>query len=460
MKRVLPFFIALTLIAGLAIVPFVATANSTPAPDLSSVAQGGPTATPNDPNWLGFAVARDALSEKVNQRITLVKQYRWAQTEFIKGMAVGCTEDFPEGVEPPTVYFGWRYVITLLNNKAYEIRVSFDLKDVLICDEVTEDVGGDTETTNPGGIGTVATGPLEVGAQIYGLGASETTYLKQAKMKWIKIQVKEGDDATGIITNAHANGFKVLLSVLGNVSQVTTPAYQDTFAAYVGGLAAAGADAIEVWNEPNIDREWPAGQISGASYVELLKKANAAIKAKNANTIVITGAPAPTGFFGAAGCSAAGCNDDTFYKQMAAAGAAAHADCIGVHYNEGVVSPKVSSGDPRDNYPTRYFQTNLNRAMSPFPGMVACITEIGYLSPDGWGTLPASFAWGANTSIAEQAQWLGEAVVLGSQLGNVRLMIIFNLNFTVFGADPQAGYAMVRKDGSCLACTTLAGVQN
>jgi hypothetical protein len=70
---------------------------------------------------------------------------------------------------------------------------------------------------------------------------------------------------------------------------------------------------------------------------------------------VITGALAPTGYFGAAGCTDQGCNDDTYTQQMAAAGAGNYADCIGVHYNEGIVSPKQSSGDPRDNYPTRYF---------------------------------------------------------------------------------------------------------
>ena len=30
-------------------------------------------------------------------------------------------------------------------------------------------------------------------------------------------------------------------------------------------------EAIEVWNEMNIDREWPRGEISPASYTELLR---------------------------------------------------------------------------------------------------------------------------------------------------------------------------------------------
>jgi hypothetical protein len=100
----------------------------------------------------------------------------------------------------------------------------------------------------------------------------------------------------------------------------------------------------------------------------------------------------------------------------------------------------------------------LNRAMAPFGGKQACFTELGYLSPDGYGTLPGNFAWGQNTSIAEQAQWLAEAAVQSASSGRVRLMIVFNVDFTLWGADPQAGYAIIRKDGTCPACNALAGV--
>jgi hypothetical protein len=462
-KRVLLFLLATIVIGGLAIVPFAANAGTAPpAADLGGVAQGGPTPTPDDPNWLGFATARDALSEQLNQRITLVQRYQWVYTVFPDGMVVGCTDSFAEGVEPPVVYAGWRYVITLLNGNAYEVRVSFDLEDVVICDEVTSGIGGDDDGgTVPGDIGSVAEGPLEVGAQVNGIGSSQIQYLNQAGMNWVKLQVTVGvTNARPLIDAAHGANLKILLSVLGDKNRINNASYQnDVYAPYVADLASAGADAIEVHNEPNIDREWPVGDISGSSYTNLLKIAYEAIKAANSSTIVISGAPAPTGFFGAAGCTSNGCNDDVFYRQMAQAGAAQYADCIGIHYNEGIVSPRVSSGDPRDNYPTRYFQPMLSRALAPFPaGIPACFTELGYLSPEGYGALPGNFAWGGDTSVAEQAQWLGEAVVLASQLGNVRLIVVFNLDFTIYGADPQAGYAIVRNNGTCPACSTIASV--
>ena len=38
--------------------------------------------------------------------------------------------------------------------------------------------------------------------------------------------------------------------------------------------------------------------------------------------------------------------------------------------------------------------------------------------------------------------------------GRVSMMIVFNVDFTFFdpAGDPQAGYAMIRPDGSCPAC--------
>src|SRR5690606_20484336 len=121
-----------------------------------------------------------------------------------------------------------------------------------------------------------------------------------------------------------------------------------------------GVDAIEVWNEPNIVREWPANSINGAIYTRMLAEAFNAIKTARSSTIVISGAPSPTGYFGAAGCAVnsptdAGCNDDTFMAQMAQAGAANYLDCVGLHYNEGIVAPSATSGDPRGNYPTYFF---------------------------------------------------------------------------------------------------------
>jgi hypothetical protein len=191
----------------------------------------------------------------------------------------------------------------------------------------------------------------------------------------------------------------------------------------------------------------------------MLRQAYQAIKSVDSGIKVITGAPAPTGAEGAFGLDRVW-NDDRYYLGMANAGAANYADCIGVHYNEGIIAPVQQGGDPRPTYPTYYFPLMIQRAAWPFRGtsIPLCFSELGYLSPEGYGTLPDSFAWAANTSVSEQAQWLHDAIQIAAQMSSVRidLIIIWNLDFSNFEEDPQAGYAIIRPDGSCPACDSIA----
>lgn len=301
-------------------------------------------------------------------------------------------------------------------------------------------------------------GGFELGGQVRDLSGSTADYMRRAGMKWVKRQASAGDGgATGLINQAHGAGFKILISVIGARNSILDEGYQNGYAGYVGDLAGAGADAIEIWNEENIDREWPTGQISPSKYVGLLAKAYNAIKSRNRGTMVIIGAPAPTGGEGYWGVDRAW-NDDRYVAGLAAAGAGRYADCVGIHYNEGIVSPRRRSGDPRgDNYPTRYFSSMLARGLSGFR-LPACFTELGFLSPEGYGGLPGGFEWAKDVTVAQQAQWLAEAAVLASSSGRVRLMIVFNVDFTEYGADPQGGYAIVRPGGGCPACDSLGRV--
>lgn len=306
--------------------------------------------------------------------------------------------------------------------------------------------------------------PMQLGGHIKYFNERSQAALESTGMTWVKKQVKYGEsDGRDLIEAAHAQGYKVLLGAKGDKNHLVNDFDQFVvdFAEYVAFLASNGADAIEVWNEPNIDREWPAGRVSGANYTVMLKAAYEAIKAANPDTLVISGAPAPTGFFG--GCGWSGCDDNVFMAQMANAGAANYADCIGVHYNEGILPPTAQGGDPRDTYPTRYLILMLRRVAWPFRNadIPMCMTEIGYLSPEGYGPLPAGFTWAARTSVAEQAEWLSQAVLIMSNFEEmpVELAIVWNIDFDTYGADPQAGYAIIREDGSCPACDAIASLQ-
>jgi hypothetical protein len=174
--------------------------------------------------------------------------------------------------------------------------------------------------------------------------------------------------------------------------------------------------------------------------------------------MVISGAPAPTGAEGAYPGQVV--NDDRFVSDMVNAGGLQYVDCVGAHYNEGIISPTQTSGDPRDSYYTRYFLTQLDTYWNIIGGQKPiCFTELGFLSPEGFPPLPDFFAWAQNVSVAQQAAWLAQAAALSSQSGKVRLMIVWNVDFTQYGSDPQAGYAMLRPDGSCPACNALAGAR-
>jgi len=306
------------------------------------------------------------------------------------------------------------------------------------------------------------TGPVSgfsYGGHIQQLSDQTVNAMRSAGMTWIKVQVRYGqgqDPASvgGIIADAHNKGFRILLGVVGYPSELNNNNYFNDYANFVSSAAILGADAIEIWNEPNIDREWPGGQISPSRYTELLAISYNTIKSLAPNTMVISGAPAPTGFFG--GCGGGGCDDAPFIQGMAAAGAANYMDCVGVHYNEGIVPPTQNSGDPRSEHFTRYYGGMVNTYYNAFGrSRPLCFTELGYLTPEGYGGLPASFGWAGNTSIGEQAAWLDSAVSLAANSGIVRLLIVWNVDFNNYGDDPMAGYALIRADGSCPACSAL-----
>lgn len=286
--------------------------------------------------------------------------------------------------------------------------------------------------------------------------------MRWAGMKWVKWQINEGDsDALDKVKRGHEQGFKVLLTVIGNPVLVEDVAYPQQFATYVGNLAAGGADAIEVWNEPNIARDWPAGKISPEIYVQILKPSYAAIKAANPNTIVISAAQAATlvskslrtpNFW----------TEVDYTTELVLTGGLLYADCVGVHYNIGISPPtntdKAPTGDAAFWFLPRlldYYAT-LTKGTRP-----VCITELGYLSDDGLEPLTQvapDFAWAQDTTVDDQAAWHAAAARLALTNPQIEMIIVWNVDFYAYGADPHAGYAIVRPNGGCPACDALNAV--
>jgi hypothetical protein len=108
-------------------------------------------------------------------------------------------------------------------------------------------------------------------------------------------------------------------------------------------------DAIEVWNEPNLSREWgdaPIGPESAADYMRLLAAAFDAAKAASPHVVVISAGLSPTGTLSSEAA------DDTVYLQwMYDAGAQYYFDVLGAHgagYKAPPsISPEELAADPR-----------------------------------------------------------------------------------------------------------------
>lgn len=133
---------------------------------------------------------------------------------------------------------------------------------------------------------------------------------------------------------------------------------------------------------------------------------------------------------------------------------------MGVHYNAGATGPSTRSGHPADGgagHYSWYYQPMIDVYYNAL-GRPLCFTELGYLSGDDYGGVPGRFSWAGGTSIDQHAAWLAEAVSIGANSGRVRMIIVFNVDFTLYADDPQAGFAIRRRDGSCPACGTLAAV--
>ena len=452
---------------------------------LTMLGIGSPALTQDDspandfagnPVQLGLEIAREVIEAELDSPLMLIRwryyEDNWsdaASWERYGSFGIdNCVVDVPVMLKRSDIMFGWTFNLLDRSGKEYQARVSYDLAESVVCDQAlvppryapapAPAPAADGAPVAAAAPSTANVGGFALGGHVAGFDGATAALMKNAGMTWVKKQVTHGiSDGRGVIAQAHSQGFKVVLGALGNKQRLTDDfeGYVSEFAQYVAFLASNGADAIEVWNEPNIQREWPRGQINGAKYVQLLAAAYQAIKAANPATIVISGAPSPTGFFG--GCAAEGCNDDVFVQQMAQAGAASFLDCVGVHYNAGISPPDSTSGAPVGSagHYSWYLPSMMQVYRGAFPSKPLCFTELGYLTGEGIGALPGGFSWAAGNTLQNQVDWLAGAVQQTRGSGYVSLLIVWNVNFTASGADPQAAYAIRRPGGDCPACASL-----
>lgn len=112
-----------------------------------------------------------------------------------------------------------------------------------------------------------------------------------------------------VVTHVNEKGLKLLARMSTDPDKEdfwagTPPQNAAAFAAYVGAVAArynctpqavGCIQAFQIWNEPNLAREWGDQRPNPAEYADFLGQAYRAIKAVHPNAIVISAGMAPTG---------------------------------------------------------------------------------------------------------------------------------------------------------------------
>ncbi len=124
---------------------------------------------------------------------------------------------------------------------------------------------------------------------------------------------------------------------------------------YRSGSPNGTVSAIEVWNEPNLDREWGNQTINAASaadYVRLLAGAYKAAHTADPNIVVLTAGLSPSGTTD--GHSA---DDLTFLGWMYDAGLRGTFDALGAHANTQAPEVAADLGSLKDfPHPSFYFR--------------------------------------------------------------------------------------------------------
>jgi hypothetical protein len=153
-----------------------------------------------------------------------------------------------------------------------------------------------------------------------------------------------------ILDDAEERGLKVLFRLdsepawaaleKGVRSRNGPPEDVEDFGDFCHALAARYAgrvDAYQVWNEPNLAREWGGYAPNAAEYVELLRACYVGVKTADPDALVVSAGLAPTG----TGLPEA-IPDMDYLVQMYEAGVAPYFDALGVNAPGYKAPPEVS----------------------------------------------------------------------------------------------------------------------
>ncbi|MCA9868438.1 MAG: cellulase family glycosylhydrolase, partial [Anaerolineales bacterium] len=313
-------------------------------------------------------------------------------------------------------------------------------------------------------------------------------HLEALDAGWVKVQVswklhepRPGEyseelfgELDRLVAGANGQSVKVLLSVskAPEWSRTVTemdgpPADYGQFEAFMHYLAtryAGQVAAYELWNEPNLQREWNGTALSAADFVELMRRGAAGVRSADPAALIISGAPATTGIND--GVNAI--DDRVYFGAMLAAGVAGIVDGVGVHPYGWANPPDSRAADAtqvsssHNNHPSFFFADTLEDYHAMLVAAGAAGTQL-WPTEFGWGTFegivtedgapaapPPGSEFMADNSEWEQAVYTLRAYAMAHEREWVGPMFLWNLNFTAaLGPEFQeVGYSLLRFDES------------
>jgi hypothetical protein len=257
------------------------------------------------------------------------------------------------------------------------------------------------------------------------------------------------------VNAAKKHGLKIMFAVVAtpdwarepgvDLSRHGPPANNADFTDFLNKLITrykGDVHAVEVWNEPNIDREWTSVKgLSATNFTALLRDAYTTIKAIDPGIIVISGAPSPTGWDDGIGAF----DDFRWTDMLIAAGALNYMDCFGAHHNGYNLSPLIRYDqgfqdntaqfrgpfdNPHHSWSFRStlegYNARIRRAGKTTP---LCVTEFGWAVAEDVGGYPRGFEFAQDNTLAEQEKWFPEALQFMEESGFVRIAYIWNFNY-------------------------------
>jgi len=262
-------------------------------------------------------------------------------------------------------------------------------------------------------------------------------------------------------------GFKLLLGVThapdwtrASEMESGPPADYAEFGRFMEQLAAryqGRVAAYELWNEPNLAREWRGDTLDPARFVALVAEGARGIRAADPDALVISGAPAVTGI----NDGVEAIDDRLFLRGMVEAGVARWVDGIGAH-PYGFANPPDESwqfpthtASSHNNHPSFFFLDTLEDyhaiiLASDDAEIPIWVTEFGWPSTEEMGQMDTTgWEYAREVSEAQQAEYVVRAFRAGDERSWVGPMFLWNLNLaTIWGpGDPVSAYSLLRPNG-------------